>query len=78
MRKTGDIGDKSEATFIRLAEVVRRTGLPRSSLYWLIDQGDFPRQVLLGKRIVGWIEGEVDEWIAGKIARRDRRSDVAA
>lgn len=54
-------------TIIRLPETMRRTGLSRSQIYVLIRSGKFPRQVDLGPRIVGWIEEEVQSWIAGKI-----------
>ena len=53
--------------FLRLPEVKARTGLARSTIYVRLDQGCFPRPVSLGSRAVGWIEGEVDEWIRERI-----------
>lgn len=53
--------------FIRLKEVIERTGLPRSTIYQLIKSGDFPASIRLSKRTVAWVEGEVDEWIVTKI-----------
>jgi prophage regulatory protein len=33
--------------------------------------GEFPRRIKLGRgRAVGWIEGEVDDWIAARAAAR--------
>lgn len=56
---------------LRRREVERRVGLTRSPLYARIASGDFPRPVPLGPgRAVGWIESEVDEWLAAQIARR--------
>lgn len=52
---------------IRLPLVIARTGLSRSTIYEHISNGNFPKQVLLGLKSVGWIEGEVDEWIVGRI-----------
>ena len=52
---------------LRLPEVLRRTGLSRSTIYVRLDQGRFPRPVSLGARAVGWIDVEVDEWIRERI-----------
>ena len=54
--------------FLRLPEVLARTGLSRSTIYVRLEQGLFPRPVSLGVRAVGWIESEVDEWIRRRIA----------
>ena len=53
--------------FLRLPEVLARTGLSRSTIYVRLDHGRFPRPVSLGRRAVGWIEAEVDEWIRERI-----------
>lgn len=52
---------------LRLRAVMEKTGLSRSAVYALIADGDFPRQVLLGKRSVGWIEAEVSDWLTRRI-----------
>lgn len=52
---------------IRLPEVLTKTGLSRSRLY---ADGSFPKRVPLGQRGVAWVEAEVEEWIAGRIAAR--------
>ena len=56
---------------LRLPQVKAVTGLSRSSIYNYIANGSFPRQVRLGPRCVGWIEQEVDAWVAGLIASRE-------
>lgn len=53
---------------LRLPAVVAATGLPRSSLYALIAQGDFPPGIKLAQRAVGWPAAEVDQWIEQRIA----------
>lgn len=55
---------------LRLDAVVEKTGKPRSSIYWMIEHGLFPKQIKLGERSVGWIESEVDEWIKQRIEAR--------
>ena len=54
--------------FLRLPEVMKRTGLSRSTIYVRLAEGRFPRPVALGGRAVGWIEAEVEEWVAERIA----------
>ena len=61
--------------FLRRPEVTARTGLSRSTIYVRLDQGCFPRPVSLGSRAVGWIEGEVDEWMRERI--EESRDDGA-
>ena len=58
---------QGQVRFLRLPEVLARTGLSRSTIYVRLDQGRFPRPVSLGARAVGWIESEVDEWIRERI-----------
>ncbi len=58
------------ARILRLREVEARTGLSRSTIYRWRRAGRFPQAVVLGKRSVGWIESEVDEWIRERAAER--------
>jgi prophage regulatory protein len=69
---------QSPRRFVRLAEVLRTTGLPRATLYELIDKRRFPRQVRLGGKAVGWIEGEVQDWLQARISERDNGQAAAA
>ena len=64
--------------FVRLPEVVFRTGLSQSTLKVRMREGCFPRPVALGSRAVGWIEAELDEWIRERIAesRGDAEGDA--
>ena len=65
-------------TFLRIAEVERVTGLPRATLYEMVGKGRFPRQVRLSPRAVGWLESEISEWQASRIAERDSKEDARA
>ena len=49
---------------IRIAEVLSRTGLSKSSVYRKMEKEDFPPGVKLGERSRGWYECEVDHWIS--------------
>ena len=60
-------------TLIRIGEVMRRTGLPRSSLYAKIASGDFCAPVKQGAspkvRAVGFDSRAVDSWINTQLSR---------
>ena len=49
-------------------EVEHRTSLSRSTMYQQIADGIFPKQIELGARRVGWLESDVQAWIAARIA----------
>ena len=57
---------------LKLKEVLNRTGLGKTTLYMLINSADFPKQVPLGLRAVGWLESEIDTWILQKIKSRNK------
>jgi prophage regulatory protein len=61
--------------FLTWAELKAR-GLPfcRRHTYRLEAAGAFPRRVQIGQARVGWIAGEVDAWIAARVAERDQRT----
>ena len=48
---------------LRRPQVEARTGLSRSTIYARIQDGTFPRPILLGSRAVGWLEHEIDDWL---------------
>lgn len=54
-------------TICRLPDVMARAGLSRSTIYNLISAGQFPSQVNLGPRAVGWVENEIEDWIDARI-----------
>lgn len=51
---------------LRLAKVRDATGLSRSMIYQLEAEHRFPKRIRLGSRAVGWLEDEVQQWIAGR------------
>lgn len=59
--------------FLRIGEVIFRTGLSRSTLYDEITKGKFPKNFPLSKRTVGWLEAEIDAWIANRLNEGGRR-----
>ena len=73
--------------FIRLPEVLTRTGYGRTTIYRKMEDGSFPRSVKLGgpledpnafdSRAIAWIEDEVEQWIESRIDERDSVSTDA-
>lgn len=56
---------------IKLKEVIALTGVSRSQIYALAQQGKFPRPVKLTERSSAWVASEVQEWIESRIQSRD-------
>lgn len=56
-------------SILRLPAVKARTGLSRSTIYLAMSRNEFPPAVRLGEHAVGWVEAEVDAWIAERIER---------
>jgi prophage regulatory protein len=52
---------------LRLPQVCQMTGLRRSMIYQLQAEDRFPHRIKLGARAVGWLEHEVQEWLAQRI-----------
>lgn len=52
---------------LRLREVQARVPLSRSTIWRLIQKGEFPRGIsLTGGHAVGWREDLVDAWLRGR------------
>lgn len=62
------------AKILRLPAVKALTGLSRSSIYEYMAKDEFPRQVKLGPRAVGWSEQSIIRWIETKAQRQEVRS----
>ena len=66
--------------FIRLPEVLSRTGYGRTTIYRKMEEGTLPRSVKLGgppkdpnafdSRAIAWIEDEVEQWMESRIEER--------
>lgn len=52
----------------RLKDVINTTGLSRSSIYLLMRDDKFPRNILLGARSVGWTQLSIEQWIESRIS----------
>jgi len=59
---------------IKIPEVMAKTGLSRSHLYALAQNGAFPKPVKLSERSSAWVEAEVQAWIEDRIVSRDQEA----
>lgn len=63
---------------LSLKTVVERTGLSRSTIYDISSRkskrydATFPKRIQLSTNRVGWVEQEIDAWVANKIRLRDK------
>jgi prophage regulatory protein len=51
---------------MRRPEVQAATGLSRTTIYRLMSERSFPRQVKLTATSVGWLENEIEDWIESR------------
>jgi len=69
MKKSEALQEKT--VILRRREVQARTGLSRASIYLAMKEGRFPRPIKLGLRAVGWVESEIEEWLAIRLEVRN-------
>ena len=53
---------------LRWPEVARVVPISRSHAHALAAQGKFPKPIKLGARASGWLESEIDAWLAQRVA----------
>jgi prophage regulatory protein len=51
---------------LRRAELEAKLGVKKTAIYEAIQHFGFPEPIQLTPRAVGWIESEVDAWIASR------------
>ncbi len=53
---------------LRRPAVEAATGLSRSTIYDMMQRGEFPRPIRIGRRAVAWPESKITEWLAQRSA----------
>lgn len=51
---------------MKIKEVLNQCAISKATLYRLISEGKFPRQIKLSRRAIGFHEHEINDWIAGR------------
>ena len=52
-----------ETRILRMAAVMRLTGLSKATIHRRYRAGTFPRPLRLGPQSIGWLREEVVEWL---------------
>jgi prophage regulatory protein len=65
----------STPILIRLTDVAHIVGLRKSRIYGLIQCGDFPSPVKIG-RASRWVASEISEWVHARINERAASAEV--
>lgn len=58
--------------FYRMDDVCDLTGCSRSTIYELIERGQFPRGVKIAPKAVAWPAADIAAWQADRIAARNQ------
>lgn len=53
---------------LRIDDVEKSVGLKKSTIYRLIQKGDFPSPIKLGERSSGFLLSEITRWKESRIA----------
>lgn len=56
---------------IRKPELLSRVPLSDPTIWRMEKAGRFPKRLQLGGNSVGWLEEEIDAWLAERLAARD-------
>ena len=67
LRKGAQAPGNRPIRMLRLAQVIDATGLGKTTIYELQAEGTFPRRVKITSHSVGWVEAEVQAWLASRI-----------
>jgi prophage regulatory protein len=54
---------------ISMKEISARVPFTKVHIYRLMNRGEFPRSIKIGKRRVCWRESDIDAWISSKVAK---------
>lgn len=64
--------DRAADSFVRLPEVIRRTGLSKPTIYRKMAAGKFPKCKPLSANVVAWYESDLRRWIASPMEWEDQ------
>lgn len=61
---------------LRLPQVMEMTGLRKTKIYELNAEGAFPRRVKITAHSVGWVEAEIQAWLAQRVESSTQSSRI--
>lgn len=57
----------SKIKLLKLKEVIEKVGLGRSTIYLMMNRGEFPKPIKMGERKIYWLESDTDKFIKQRI-----------
>jgi prophage regulatory protein len=67
---------KTAARVLRLPATMQKVGLGRDAIYRGAREGWFPKPLKISDRASGWLESELDQFIASRAAARKQPGHV--
>jgi len=64
-RREKDMNQLQPGQLIRITKLKEITDLPKSTIYRLISENRFPKQIKLGRRAVAWKSDDIIAWMDG-------------
>ncbi len=55
------------SNFLRIVDVMKKTGIAKSTIWLWVSEGKFPKPIKLSPRITVWEEKEINHWMSNKI-----------
>lgn len=52
--------------FLRITNVMKKTGIARSTIWLWVKENKFPQPIRISPRVTVWIESEIEEWQSKK------------
>ena len=62
--------------FLNRSQVIEKTSLSKTALYALINQGNFPKPVLISTKRKAWLQSDVDDWIQERVDAARSQNEV--
>ena len=56
---------------IKIKTVIQLTSLSSATIYRLVKNGEFPKQLKLAERSSGWLLEEINDWLESKSTLRN-------
>ncbi|WP_108062619.1 helix-turn-helix transcriptional regulator [Poseidonibacter lekithochrous] len=52
------------SNFLRITDVMKKTGIAKSTIWLWVSENRFPKPIKLSPRITVWEEDKVNEWMS--------------
>ena len=65
------MNQSNSSRILRLAATEAKVGLKRDNIYRLARLGRFPKPIKISERASGWLEHELEDFIARRAAQRN-------